>query len=106
MESKKRVRIDLKEEKDSKKATASKRSYSSVSHRSTVLEEQKEFEFTPVISPIFGASDVETDKAKKNTSVLLPKSKKAKSTGNSDFSLLWFGGIRGNGGASKRGYSA
>ena len=75
-ELKKAVRIDLKEEKDSKKATASKRSYSSVSHRSTVLEEQKEFEFTPVISPIFGASDVETDKAKKNTSVLLPKSKK------------------------------
>ena len=69
-ELKKAVRIDLKE------ATASKRSYSSVSHRSTVLEEQKEFEFTPVISPIFGASDVETDKAKKNTSVLLPKSKK------------------------------
>ena len=75
-ELKKAVRIDLKEEKDSKKATASKRSYSSVSHRSTVLEEQKEFEFTPVISPIFGASDVETDKAKKKTSVLLPKSKK------------------------------
>ena len=75
-ELKKAVRIDLKEDKNPKTVPSSKRSFSSVSHRSIVLEEQKEFAVTPVISPIFGASDAAADKAKKNTSVLLPKSKK------------------------------
>ena len=63
---KKAVRIDLKEEKDSKKATASKRSYSSVSRLLHGFRRTKnEFEVTPVISPIFGASDVETNNKRK-----------------------------------------
>ena len=88
-EEKKFVTIDLEEKPKEKEKEAIVLSEEPLRVKKPVKrEEKKEFEFSPVISPIFGSSEEESKPKKKSAAPLPQRSKKKKSFRNHYLTIL------------------